>query len=63
MSFEHHEFSIDDASTRNMKLPGELQIWKASADEMRSNMENKTGLRTACELTDSAILRTKAYRV
>ena len=60
MSFKSQEFSIEDASNHKMNLPTELKGFKEAANELRCNMVDAS-VKMACEMTDSAILRTRAH--
>lgn len=60
MSFKSPEFSIEDASNHKMNLPAELRRLKDGADELRCHMVDAS-VKMACEMTDSAVLRTRAH--
>lgn len=60
MSFKSQEFSIEDASNHKMKLPTELRSFKEGADELRCHMMDEA-VKMACQMTDSAVLRTRAH--
>jgi hypothetical protein len=60
MSFKSQEFSIENAADHIMKLPAELRKLQDGADAMRCNMIDKS-LKLACEMTDTAVLRTRAH--
>ncbi len=60
MSFPSHEFSIDEASNHKMNLPTELKGFEEAGNKLRCNMEDLS-VKMACEMVDSAILRTRAH--